>query len=250
MRTAMKRTFLSTLTAAVVGLVGVASTANATPLPGVTDDYSGSYSAGNAFPSHGIWLPNFRAGATTEWAVTGGSVVYNSAAGTLDLMGSVQNNGDNALKLDFNWSLKEIIHAGPPACGSGQACQAATQDMKDNMRYFDFTGQVLTGAVGTLLDGLTLNLSIKPGDGSKPPQLGYGGNWRDLNFGYSNWFYWGVDEKAQAAYGLKYGKGHGDMNLTLADDGSGGSIPLPAAGWLLLAGIGALGAAKRRRKAA
>lgn len=250
MRTAVKRTFISSLTAAVVGLMGVSSAANATPLPGVTDDYSGSYSTGNAFSSHGLWLPDFRAGATTQWAVTGGSVVYNSTAGTLDLTGTVQNNGDNALKLDFNWSLNEIAHAGPPACGTGQACQGATQDMKDNMRYFDFTGQVLTGAAGTLLDGLTLGLSIKPSDGSKPPQLGYGGNWRDLNFGYSNWFYWKIDDGVQDKFGLNKSSGGGDMNLTLADDGSGGQIPLPAAGWLLLAGLGALGAAKRRRKAA
>lgn len=33
-------------------------------------------------------------------------------------------------------------------------------------------------------------------------------------------------------------------------DGEVSSVPLPAAGWMLLAGLGALGAAKRRRKAA
>ena len=32
--------------------------------------------------------------------------------------------------------------------------------------------------------------------------------------------------------------------------GTGGQVPLPAAGWMLLAGIGALGAAKRRKKKA
>ena len=164
------------------------------------------------------------------------------------MTGTVQNNSNASLQLDFNWSLNEVVHAGPPACGAaaGTGCKLATQAMKDNMVYFDFAGQQLTGTAGTVLAGLSIDLTIKPLDGSKPPQLGYGGNWRTLDFGYSNWFKWSVSSAEKSVYGLRNMDGDGDMNLTLTPT----PVPVPAAAWMLIAGVGALGAMRRRRKAA
>lgn len=247
-RPALMRNVLSAVAALGVAIAGVAmsgSTAQASTLPGVTDDYSGTYGLTNAYPSHGIWLPSFKSGASTEWGVVNGSATYDSTAGTLNLSGRVQNNSNAALQLDFNWSLNEVVHAGPPACGGG-ACTGATAAMKANMVYFDFAGQQLTGTAGTALAGLSIDLTIKPSDGSKPPQLGYGGNWRTLDFGYSNWFKWSVSSAEKSAYGLKNTYGDGDMNLTLTPT----PVPVPAAAWMLIAGVGALGAMRRRRKAA
>lgn len=247
-RPAFLQTLRSTMLAvgvAAASVVGMSTSAKASVLPGVTDDYSGTYAINNAFPTpgHGVWLPSFRSGASVEWDVVGGTATYDSTAGTLNIVGQVRNHGDDRLRLNFNWLLNEnTTHAGPPACGR-PACSSPTPDMVANMKYFDFVGQTLTGA-GPILSGLTIDLSIKPSDGSKPPQFGYGGNWRDLEFGYSNWFYWSVSEKEKYAYGLKYKNGRGDMNLTMS------TVPLPAAAWMLLAGVGAIGAMGRRKKKA
>jgi hypothetical protein len=41
-----------------------------------------------------------------------------------------------------------------------------------------------------------------------------------------------------------------DLQFTGTTEAIGAAIPLPAAAWLMLAGLGAMGAAARRRKAA
>ena len=223
-----------------VGLSLISMPASAATLPGVTDDYSGTYNLEDAFPSHGLWLPHFRDGASKTWSVQSGTATYDSSAGTLDLNGTVRNNTDPSLELVIDFSLNEISHAGPPACGK-PGCASPTADMVANVKYFDFVDVMIKGVSG-LLSGLTLDLSIKPKDGEKPPQFGYGANWVDLNFGYSNWFYWTVSDAEKTQYGLKNLSGHGDVNVNMSP------VPLPAAGWLLLAGVGALGAMRHRRR--
>ena len=86
----------------------------------------------------------------------------------------------------------------------------------------------------------------------KAGQLGFGGNWVDLNFGYSNWVRWTVrDKPSNIVTGMS---GIGDVNFTFAgnDDPVGNNpipTPLPAGLPLLIAGLGALAYLRRRKTA-
>lgn len=245
-RTGLGRSLFATAIAAAAALAlspGFTTQAEASSLPAVDADYSGTYLAQNAFPGHGLWLPNFYEGATKKWSVQSGTVTYDSDAGTLDLNGIVRNNGLTDLEFEFDFSLNELAVQPDqdPYCGNYSACKNASQDMKDNVKYFDFAVASLTG-IGGAITGLVLDLEIMPADGSKPPQFGYGANWYDAAFGYSNWFFWDVVAEGQNPEGDYNLSGRGDMNLSLA------VMPLPAGAWLMIAGLASLGALRRKAR--
>ncbi|MEL7133288.1 MAG: VPLPA-CTERM sorting domain-containing protein [Pseudomonadota bacterium] len=235
--------------------IGVASFANATTLPAVDESYVGNYDISNAFGNHGLWLPKFLGDKT--WSVTSGTANYDGTS--LVMTGSVENKkGGTTYTMDFNFQVFETaVKPDEPYCGNGQACQAATDEQKDNIVYFDMNGGSSMGTVtGTgLLDGLVMDIEMKPlefPDDYKPGQLGYGGNWTTLDFGYSNWLNWTVIKNDS---GVKTGAaGYGDMNYDfLANDDpvtqNPPPVPLPAGLPLLVAGLGALTFLRRRKTA-
>ncbi|MEM9436370.1 MAG: VPLPA-CTERM sorting domain-containing protein [Pseudomonadota bacterium] len=241
---------------AAVAAIAVAGTASASSIPAVDGDYRGSYDLGNAFSTHGLWLPGFIGDDT--WSIVGGSALYNN--GLLDLQGSVEQTvGTTTYGLDFNISVKEIVGLSQdPYCGGGTSpgeCKTATQEMKDNIVYFDMGG---TGSMGMVtgtgsLAGLVMDLVMRPLP-DKPGQLGFGGNWRDLEFGYSNWLRWDViqDANSVVAGGSKfYGSGNnGDINLNfLANSTTIDPVPLPAGLPLVLTVMGAFAWMRRRQRA-
>lgn len=219
----------------------------------------GTYDMGDAFSSHGLWFSdelvdtdgNGLSTAAQRWSVETATLTYTDNGGvglnTLTIDGVVEHNG---YRLGFDFDLVEIAHAGDPACGVQAGCGLApvgdaTQDHYDGVKFFGFPG---LGALSTAsifgldsLAGLTFDLSIAPGDGSKPPQFGYCANWVDCLLGYSNWFYFARSDQNLFKVAID-GRGNGDVNLTASP------VPLPATGWMLIAGLGAL--AMRRRKAA
>ncbi len=115
----------------------------------------------------------------------------------------------------------------------------------------------LTG-LGDLV-GLIGGMSIYPTDLSQPPQLGLGGSWfnhpDNLNSdGFATWIEWWLspiildcDEACFQVADTKIPSlgGSGDINWLLGDPVT--RVPLPAAGWVLLAGTGGLTAMRRRR---
>lgn len=238
---------------AVVALTALgASVATASPIPSVTDSYQGSYDLSNADTNHGLWLKNLYSGVDKTWSISSGKAVY--VGNTLTLNGTVTNNG-GALSLDFSFLLTEKPgHSGPLQCGNA-GCPGVTQQMKDNIVYFDEgtnpTQGTIKGTSGSVLEGLLLDVTMVPTNGTKPGQLGYGGNWFDNAFGYSNWFAWTVVSQADNSNWVTKNNGgshNGDINVTMLANGdtiNQTPIPLPAGLPLLLAGLGAFGLARR-----
>ena len=230
--------YLKKFALALVTAAGLASGAVASSLPAISDNYEGKYDIVNAFGGHGLWLRNFLGDNT--WSVVNGSAVYEN--NSLALSGQVENGG---YKLDFDFQLTEVAHAGDPYCGNGHACQAITQEMKDNMVYFNqganLTMGTVTGAIGTALEGLTLEIVMRALP-DKPGQLGYGGNWTNLDFGYSNWFDWSITENNTNVQFANL-SGIGDVNLDLTP------MPVPAGLPLLLTGFAGFAMLRRRARA-
>lgn len=248
---------IRTVAAASAVTISLTAAATASTLPGY-----GTYDLSNAYPHHGLWLPGLitnDSDYTTEWGIVSGTAEYVEGDGgpnQLHLSGNVQNKGNDDYTLSFSFKLHEIEHTGDPACphsgDSGCNLQGAEYDDKrDGVRYFDFPGHdsvhddTMASIWGTgALEGLTLDLSIKPENDSKPPQFGWCANWVDCELGYSNWFFYtaSTDDEFNSNIHIASGTKHGDINVNMAP------VPLPAAGWMLIAGMGAIGAMRRRRR--
>jgi len=249
----MKLSFMRAAAVCAATLIGGA--AYATSVPAVGDSYVGNYDLNNAFGGHGLWLPGFLGDHT--WSVTGGTANYDGT--TMSLNGSVENNvGGTTYSMNFDFLVTQTSNVpAAPYCGSGQACQSITQDMKDNMVYFDMGANSIMGTVtGTgALAGLSMDLVMRPlgiaPDPNKPGQLGYGGNWTNLDFGYSNWLTWSVTSSAQVSTGSS---GSGDVNLTFTGNGNPGGgnnpppVPLPAGLPLLLTGLAGMAWMRRKQR--
>lgn len=218
----------------------------------VTDSYEGDYTIENAFDSHGLWLPGFLGDNT--WSVESGNA--NHTGDNLSMSGRVKNTVDGTdYFLDFDFSVtKTSDHPNGLVCGT-IACNAATQEMRDNIVFFDMGIEsimgTVTGVAGTLLEGLEMIITMRPleGEDRKPGQLGFGGNWVNLDFGYSNWMRWDVIANNS---NVRTGSGnHGDVNFDfIPDDGPGeGVVPLPAGLPLILTGAAALFGLRRRKNA-
>ena len=229
----------------------VAGSAYASSLPAVNGDYTGEYHLQNAFSSHGLWLPGFLGDNT--WSVESGQAIYKD--GELSMSGQVrQSYGGSEYFLNFDFTVFETTDApNGLVCGGGHLCNNATQEMRDNIVHFDMGTEAIMGTVvGTgVLDGLSMDITMRPLSGldkngnpkRKPGQLGYGGNWTTLDFGYSNWLRWDVTSGATSGFQTGLG-GKGDVNLDLIP------APLPAGLPLILtAGLGFY-AVRRKQKAA
>ncbi|MEO1551346.1 MAG: VPLPA-CTERM sorting domain-containing protein, partial [Pseudomonadota bacterium] len=220
------------------------------------------YDTVNAYSGHGLYLPgllNDGSGAeSTYWNQTSGKATLQN--GSLTLEGSVYNQSDNSLTMDYKFELTELTnHAGSPACGnSGTGSNSCNSndptdvDARTYIQFFNLDSAVITGT-GTALTGLVLNATVFPLANAKPPQLGYGGNWLNMNFGYSNWFTYDANVTSISGYSVKDpspDQWGGDLNLTfVGNDEELTTVPVPGALPLLGAGLMAFGLVARRRKA-
>ena len=100
-----------------------------------------------------------------------------------------------------------------------------------------------------MLDGLSMDVVMRPLPG-KPGQLGFGGNWTTLDFGYSNWMEWTVT--SQAAQKSVKSTGNGDINFDFLGNGDNNvpPVPLPAGMPLVLTAMAGLYAIRRRQNKA
>ena len=255
----MRHTFLASALAAALTVTSFAADAGTVG--------NGIYEIENADQNHplyqhGLWLTGFFEGYSSyesrQWSIVEGTATVSGAG--LNFSATVENNWAND---EFGGSYGFQLEAGlvrdnvtskPPEC-QANACAGVDPGDVDyfNSDQDDGFFATLTG-LGDL-SGMIVNLFVNDVGGTKPPQLGLGGSWFASNVdldGFATWLTWSQAELIQAVSlvdcqnecdGPWIGNsGNGDINWLV-----GAQIPLPAAGWLLIAGIGALAATKRRK---
>lgn len=156
------------------------------------------------------------------------------------LTGDVLNrDGTNGFAVAFNYNDDDLDLRTGYKNGGGGAGNA------DNF-FLNLVGGTLTG-FGGILDGVILSVTRKPANGTLATQVGTGANDKNGNFGMSNWFMVACEQGCDtSAFGNRT---QGDINVNLAATNRAPvpPVPLPAAGWLLIAGLGGLAAMKRRK---
>lgn len=239
--------------------IGTASLAAATTVPPVVDPngYVGNYDISNAKTgSHGLYLPQLfdAKPGDKHWSVTSGTANYDGTS--MVMTGAITNTvGGVSYQMNFDFQVFQTdTKPAAPYCGTG-ACSNPPQDNVDNMVYFDMNGGPSMGSITGVgaLDGLVLDVAMKPLNFPmeyKPGQLGFGGNWFNLEFGYSNWLDWSV--RSNTTNIAFRSSGGGDINFDFTSNGNPGGnnpspVPLPAGLPLLLAGLGAFAVLRRRQ---
>lgn len=221
---------------------------------GASTMYDGAYDATSVNTNgnlHSIWLPNLISNPYDNyWQFVGGAgtVSVDGGADTLNVSGQIENNGNEAngtnflFEVDMNFAYREgaFENAGDPM---RQPAKTVGGSENETWEYFNMTNATLTGA-GDLL-GLVLTLTgfSKSETKVQPFQIGVDANDKNAGFGASAWFSWEVTQNStHFQISDSSGHQHGDLNINLE------AVPLPAAGWLLIAGVAGLGAMRRRQK--
>lgn len=214
------------------GLKGVGS------LPGI-----GSGGPGTGSPTNGSTL------TTSSFAATAGE--------TLEFYFNFVTS-DGAGWADYSWA--KLLNIGSP---------------EDDLLMFTArtveTGDTVPGfgmpAIGA---GVSLTPSSTPIIGGGPvwsALQGYSGSCWDTGCGYTGWIKSTYSIKADGIYALSFGVTNwgderydtgmaiagakiGDKPIDPDEGGGPAPVPLPAAGWLMMAGLGGLGAMRAKRKSA
>lgn len=204
--------------------------------------------------SHSLVTGN---GASALWSFDPGAVfIYDGAKARLK--GRATNVSQSNLAFDFDLKFNAKNSGNTPYCqqaGAGSMHDCSTTNAgidPTDWTFFSIASAVFTGVAGSHMEGLTYHLISNP---KHAPQAGEAANALETTgTGFSMWFNWTLSGQATSPFANLYSfnsGGKGDINIDLdLIPGSPGVVPLPAAGWMLLAGLGGLVAAGRRRKKA
>lgn len=251
---------IKTLLLASAAAVALPIAASAATLAG------GVYDAIDYNGNRSIWTPGKNTkklvnGAGSLWSFSGGTFAFNDAIGNAVLKATATNTSDDNLTFDVNLRF-DLDDAGYGAPGNAGYCQFSGVDKgctngpyaadPANWDYFDFLSGTFTGtgALAGVVWDISDNLMHKAQAGVGANALETGDN------GFSMWFLFTeasgsalvdstyVDSKGYAINA----SGNGDVNIDLSDQPTGGPLPtpLPAGAVLLLAGLGAMGALRRK----
>ncbi len=200
--------------------------------------------------------PEFVLGSRSLWTspnamfVTGGSATHYWTVGptsqfvfdgtSATLSGQVFNRGEPTLAFDFLLTMSLGSSVGA-YCGGG-TCNGQEVDWA----LFTLDSGIMTGLTGTETANISYNLTQRSSHG---PQAGFGANDKDATeLGFSMWYdFTRTDSTVTTGPFTFASSGYGDFNMDLALDPSITGVPLPAAGWLMIAAFGGLAAAKRRK---
>jgi hypothetical protein len=211
--------------------------------------YDGTYGLGNAGnDTRGIWTNVGRFSVVSgSFSVTGNTAamvgdVFSSTYGglTFDVgmtyrcSSSVSNAGGNSVSIDNN------------ACGLiNQPTGGAVSGSDVDGQIWDFWDWSPSELIGYgALDGLTIDISQKPTDLSKPFRVGVGADWDDVDLlGGSGWLNLGSFNCAvgAACERSNFNPRSADFNFRFAD------VPEPATLALIGLGLFGIGAARRRK---
>ena len=230
------------VTASVLALSSLGTVAHAVTLvqdyhaTSAYNDVYGRYGAG-----HSAHLPGVTGGSDFDFVTPGTFSVYSDGSATLT--GTLASD---SLGAGYGFDVSVSFQATTVGWGGAKKeLKARAYTSKggpvdpSTWGFFSMIAGTLTG-LGSLA-GTTLSITEAPVSGKYPFQVGNGANGKNVGFGGSGWFLHsavaGVDCSATPA-----ACGKGDFNLNLV------SAPVPAAGLLFPAALGALGFAARRRK--
>ena len=182
-----------------------------------------------------------------QFAPENGKLAVGASNATAHLTGRIQNNVSTSYQMDVDvsFALREENEAGDTIKQGGGKYDGTWS-------FMDMTAATFTG-VGAL-DGLVLSLSAFPDPSVEdiPFQLGEGANDKNTGLGGAGWFRWFAEVSEDYVGPSPFNsvdlgsRRHGDINLNLELIPT--PVPLPAAGMMLLAGLGGLGALRMRQK--
>ena len=204
--------------------------------------------------SHGLYLNGFMPGSSYDskrWSISKGSA--SVAADGLSFEAHVSHSVSPSYGFKLSAALDPI--ATPASGTAGPECQgnACTHISDNDIRYYNKEDDQGTPTKFATLEGtgsiagMLINLFVNDVNDEKPAQLGLGGSWFSGNTsleGFATWLTWEVvDNGGHTDFASS---GSGDINWLLGDSSTTTTVPLPAAGWLLIAGLGGLAAMRRR----
>ncbi len=232
----MKNTTLLACAASIAALGTVAQAGN------VSYDAT-SYNSGPG--GHSLWFSNGIADLGKDFHFEPSGLFNTDMTTWGQLLGKVVSAADssNGFNVFFNYDGDTSERTGFK--GNGGV-------INPDVFFLNMIGGTLTG-FGDKLAGIALDVTRKPGDGTLATQVGTAANDKNQEFGMSNWFYTVCNTCDNGTVDIfnQVNNRQGDVNLNLAENDNDivGPIPLPAAGWMLIAGLGGLAAAGRRKKA-
>lgn len=216
-----------------------------------------TYEASNAYPNHGLWLAPVRnqlgLGNNYRFSVESGQFIYDTNSGDASLQITTFNADNRQADVTLLLNRRGVGTAGEGTNGPQHSNWSIRNNtsITDLWTYFDLSaGSVRLYAADSSSFGTGFDSSFDSGMGSglfqdilittfpnpedrKPAQLGAGGNWRDMEYGFSMWF------DCTNIPGKSANSHCGDVNVNLT------KVPEP--GTLGLFGLAAAGLLLRRR---
>lgn len=220
----------------VLGTVGNASTVLVQSYKATSayNDVFGRFGSG-----HSAHLPNVDGGSDFDFVTPGLFSVYSDGSATLT--GTVSSD---SLGSKYSYDVSVTFQAEQTATPKTELKAKAYSKNggpvdPSTWSFFSMISGTLTG-VGHYA-GTTLNLFEAPVSGLHPFQVGFGANGKNVGLGGSGWFLHTSDASVNCSTNPSDCL-RGDFNLDLV------AAPIPAAGLLLPAALGAMGFASRRRR--